>query len=143
MLDHKLEPERVRRIEVITGTGRRRRFSEDDKARIVEETLTPGAVVSEVARQHGLTPQQLFTWRRRARQTASAEAGGEASRFVPAVVDRPVPARSVRRRARGQRRSEPGSGIIEVEIEGVTIRVGRDAEPKTVSAVLRVLKSGA
>jgi transposase len=68
-LDHTLKPEAtVRRLEVITGTGRRRRASEDDKARIVEETLVAGAVVSEVARQHGLTPQQVFTWRRQARR---------------------------------------------------------------------------
>jgi transposase len=56
MLDHTPEPEIVRRPEVITGTGQRRRFSKDDKARIVEETLAPGAVVSEVARRHGLSP---------------------------------------------------------------------------------------
>ena len=72
MLDHKLEPEvtKVRRLEVITGTGRRRKFAEDFKARVVEETLAPDAVVSEIARQHGLTPQQVFTWRRQARQPA-------------------------------------------------------------------------
>jgi transposase-like protein len=58
----------VRRIEVITETGRRRQFSADDKARFVEETLVPGAVISEVARRHGLSPQQLFTWRRQMRQ---------------------------------------------------------------------------
>lgn len=50
----------VRRIELITGTGRRRRWSADDKARIVVESLKPGANVSEVARRHGLSPQQLF-----------------------------------------------------------------------------------
>ena len=54
----------VRRIELITGTGRRRRWSDDDKARIVVESLRPGANVSEVARRHGLSPQQLFGWRR-------------------------------------------------------------------------------
>ena len=54
MLDHTLKPEPMRRLEVITGTGRRRRFSEDYKAGIVEETLVPGAVVSDVARRHGL-----------------------------------------------------------------------------------------
>jgi transposase len=56
----------VRRIEVITGTGRRRRWSSDDKARIVVESLKPGANVSEVARRNGLSPQQLFAWRREA-----------------------------------------------------------------------------
>jgi len=54
----------VRRIELITGTGRRRRWSSDDKARIVVESLKPGANVSEVARRNGLSPQQLFAWRR-------------------------------------------------------------------------------
>jgi transposase len=44
-------------LEIINGIGGRRRWSVDDKARIVEETLAPGAVVSEVARRHGLTPQ--------------------------------------------------------------------------------------
>jgi Transposase len=43
---------------VITGTGRRRRFSDDDKARIVEGTLVAGAVISDVTRRHGLSPQQ-------------------------------------------------------------------------------------
>jgi transposase len=72
---------------VITGTGQRRRFSKDDKARIVEETLAPGAVVSEVARRHGLSPPQLFGWRRQARQPLEATAGEDARLFVPAVVD--------------------------------------------------------
>jgi transposase len=54
-LDHTLEPKAssVSRLEVLTGTGRRRRFSDDDKVRIVEETLAPGAVVSDVAHRHG------------------------------------------------------------------------------------------
>jgi transposase-like protein len=57
-LDHTLKPEaaEVRRLEVITGTGRRRQFSGDFKARVVEETLVAGAVISEVARRHGLKP---------------------------------------------------------------------------------------
>ena len=49
----------VRRIELITGSERRRRWSDDDKARIVVESFAPGANVSEVARRNGLSPQQL------------------------------------------------------------------------------------
>ena len=88
-LDHTLEPKAtaVRRLEVITGAGRRRRFSADDKARIIEETLVPSAVVSDVARRHGLSPQRLFTWRRQARRPAAEGAETEAPTFVPAVVD--------------------------------------------------------
>lgn len=144
MLDHTLKPEAVRRVEVITGTGRRRRFSKDDKARVVEETLAPGAVVSEVARRHGLTPQQLFGWRRQARQPLQATAGENARLFVPAVLDAPLPARTVRRRGRNRtRQADRTVGVIEVEIDGVTVRVGRGAEAKTVAVVIRALKAGA
>ncbi len=85
-LDLMLEPKpaEVRRIEVITG-GKRRRWSHAEKARAVEASLEPGAVVSVVARQHGATPQQLFTWRREARRTAHE--GVEAESFVPVVVE--------------------------------------------------------
>jgi transposase len=144
ILDHTLKPEAVRRIEVISGTGRRRRFSNDDKARVVEETLAPGAVVSEVARRHGLSPQQLFGWRRQARQPSATSTDTDAVRFVPAVVETPSPERVVRRRGRNRnRRMDLASGIVEVEIDGVTVRVGRGAEAKTVAAVLRALKVGA
>jgi SAM-dependent methyltransferase/transposase-like protein len=60
-----------RRIEVLTGPDRRRRWSADDKARIVEETLAPGARVGEVARRWQLCPQQVFEWRREAREAAA------------------------------------------------------------------------
>jgi transposase len=144
MLDHTLNPEAVRRLEVITGTGRRRRFSEDDKARVIEETLVPGAVVSEVARRHGLTPQQLFGWRRQARRRATVSTDTEAPQFVPAVLGASLPERAARRRERKRTRQvDRTSGIIEVEIDGVTVRVGRGAEAKTVAAVLRALKASA
>ena len=62
-------------------------WSADDKARIVEETLAPGEVVSAVARRHGLTPQQLFAWRRQARQAVVRRADSRNRVFVPAVVE--------------------------------------------------------
>jgi transposase len=140
-LDHTLKPEGVHRLEMITGTGRRRRFSEDDKSRIIEETLVPGAVVSEVARRHGLSPQQLFGWRRQARHPAAT--GTQAPKFVPAVLEPQLPERAARREVRkGPRQAKRVSGIIEVEIGGVTVRVGPGAEAKTVAAVLRALKAG-
>jgi transposase len=145
-LDHTLEPPAagIRRLEVITGTGRRRRFSEDDKVAIIEETLVPGAVISQVARRHGLTPQLLFTWRRQARRHPLVANHDTAPAFVPAIVDASVPEQADGRRKRGRRR-RPGhvSGTIEVEIDGVTVRVARGADAKTVAMVIRALKAGA
>jgi transposase len=142
-LDHTLKPEAttLRRLEMITGTGRRRQFSEDFKAGIVEETLVPGAIVSDVARRNGLTPQQVFTWRRQARRPVASEAAGP--KFVPAVVDPASPARPSRGRPRkGTRQVDQSSGTIEVEIEGsISVRIGRGADAKTVSVVLRALKA--
>jgi transposase len=143
-LDHTLKPQDLHRLEVITGTGRRRRFSDDDKARIIEETLVPGAVVSEIARRHGLSPQQLFGWRRQARQPASASTETSGPLFGPALVEATLPERAVRRRGRNRPLDEDRvAGIIEVEIGSVTVRVGRGADARTVTAVIRALKASA
>ena len=53
----------IDRVEVITSVQRRRRWSAEDKARIVQETYAPGMSVSLVARQHGVAPNQVFKWR--------------------------------------------------------------------------------
>lgn len=69
-LDLTLDPERQpRRFEVINGAGGRRRWSVDDKARIIAETLEPNAIISEVARRYGLRPQQVFALAPRSAQT--------------------------------------------------------------------------
>src|SRR3954454_20771458 len=57
-------PPRAERVEVITPVQRRRRWSTEEKVRIVEETYLPGNSVSLVARRHGIAGNQLFTWRR-------------------------------------------------------------------------------
>lgn len=144
-LDHTLRPEatEVRRLEVITGTGRRRQFSEDFKAQIVEETLVAGAVVSEVARRRGLTPQQVFTWRRQARRLAAGTTENAAPNFVPAVVVETALTAGVARERRGNRmRHVEISGLIEVEIAGMTVRIGRGVDAETIAAVLGALKAG-
>ncbi len=66
------------RVEVITSVQRRRRWTPEEKIRIVEETYLPGMSVSLVARQHGIAGNQLFTWRRLMAQGAltAASAGG-------------------------------------------------------------------
>jgi len=142
--EHTAITEPVRRIEVFTGAGRRRTWSTADKARIVAESVTSGESVCAVARRHGLSPQQLFGWRRQARQPTATSTETEAPRFVPAIIEAPLPERTGRRQERKRlRQADRSSGIIEVEIDGVTVRVGRGAEAKTVAAVLRALKAGA
>src|SRR5512136_1660594 len=80
---------RPQRIEVITGVERRRKWSAQEKAAIVAESLAEGAVVSEVARRHGLNPQQLFGWRARWRNAVkgSASSSDATPAFVPAIVE--------------------------------------------------------
>src|SRR5258705_11867503 len=81
--EHKPVPEPVRRMEVFTGAGRRRSWSAAEKGAIIADSYGAGETVCSVARRHGLTPQQLFTWRRLARQAALSPA----TMFVPAGVD--------------------------------------------------------
>lgn len=117
----------VRRIEVISGTGRRRTFSIEQKAKILEETLAPAAVVSEVARRHGLSAQQLFTWRRAARRRAEAEKLAPA--FARAIVEEP-----------GTQATPAAVAAMEIEIGAahVWLRNGIDADLAV--AVIRALK---
>jgi transposase len=133
----------VRRLEVFTGSGRRRSFSDEDKARIVAEIVTSGDSVSGVARRHGLSPQQLFGWRRQLRECQVGPSEADRLQFVPAVEDIASSTSTVRRQRKvPPYKAEPGAGTIEVEIDGVTIRVGRGADAKTLT-VLRALKAGA
>jgi transposase-like protein len=57
----------AQRVEVFTGTGRRRIWLDEEKVRIVAEIVSSGDSVCAVARRNGLSPQQLFGWRRRLR----------------------------------------------------------------------------
>jgi transposase len=133
----------VHRLEVFTGAGRRRTWSDEDKVRIVAEIAASGESVSAVARRHGLSPQQLFGWRRELQASQTALSHADELQFVPAVLDVAPPCPSVRRQRKMPRCPvEPGAGMIEVEIDGVTVRVGRGADVQTVTAVLRALKGG-
>ena len=149
----------VRRIELITGTGRRRRWSSDDKARIVEESVRPGANVSEVARRNGLSPQQLFSWRRAAH--ALFQEGADAA---PADRTEDFPAPEQRRTDRHVRLSGSGeetpafapvviaaaapsspppltaSGTVEIAVGDTVVRVIGPVETSVLIAVLRAVR---
>jgi transposase len=139
-LDYTLDPkdETVQRIEVITGGGeRRRRWSDDEKAEAVEESLRPGVVISQVARRRGLTPQQLFTWRREARQRAAAS---DKAPFTPVIVE-PLEAAP----ATLTSESKPVSvrpHTIELDIDGASVWIWREADVGMVTAIIDALKAG-
>ncbi len=82
-MDSHTDSAQVRRLEVVQ-TGRRRHWSEDEKLRIVLESLQEPRQASATARRHGISPSLLFTWRRGfgAVRGASDQRLG----FVPAVV---------------------------------------------------------
>ncbi len=134
--------EPVRRLEVFTGAGRRRKWSDEDKTRIVAEIVTSGDSVCAVARRHGLSPQQLFGWRRQLRETAAGHSVAEDVQFVPAVVDVGAQSPALSRRRQAPRcKSKPDIGTIEVEVDGVTIRVGRGADANMIAAIVQALKA--
>lgn len=135
------DEEPVRRLEIFTGSGRWREWLPDEKARIVAESYEVGETVSAVARRYALSPQQLFAWRRVARQPLAASPAPEPL-FVPAVVAAALPEPAPPRPARPRKRkATSATGIIELEIDGIAMRVGRGADAKTVAAVIRALKA--
>jgi transposase len=135
--EHKHMPEPIRRMEVFTGAGRRRTWSAAEKAAIVAESYGGGETVCGVARRHGLTPQQLFTWRRLARPQAMAAP----PMFVPAIVETAEPEAPVPLKMRRRVRRRPNADGIELEIAGVDVRIGSGAKPQAIEAVIRALKA--
>lgn len=133
----KSKPEPVRRVEVFTGTGRRRAWAADEKARIIAESYAGGETVSAVARRHGLTPQQLFGWRREARQRAESEAGEISRAFTPVIVEasrRHLDAPIVAARP-------DGSPMVEIVIGAATVRIPPGIDAVTLTTVLRAVRA--
>ena len=129
-----------RRVEVLTGPSRRRRWSAEDKARIVAEALAPGAVVSEVARRWHLSSQQVFGWRREARAglLALPADGTVASLPVPDFV--PILAEPAVSAAVPEAACIP---VIEVEIAGAVVRVPPGMDAALLTSVLRAVRASA
>jgi transposase len=130
------------RVEVLDGLERRRRWSQDDKARIVEETLAPGAKVTEIARRNGVAASVVFTWRRQARtvervvpcfapvQIAAAVETGEANTNASSEDDR-----RIRQLPAGR------NGLIEIDLGNRRrIRVDAQVDPEALARVLDVLE---
>src|SRR6478752_3664085 len=124
------------RVEVLGGVERRRRWSRDDKMRIIEETLAPGAVVTEIARRHGISTL-VFTWRRRARLASVVSAG---PKLVPVQLT-PAAAESVSStEAPAAIPSRRRRGLIEIELGGgKRVSVDENVDADALGRVLDVL----
>jgi len=136
------DDEPARWFEVFTGSGRRREWSDERKAQIVAESYEPGVTVCTVARRHGLTTQQLFTWRRFARKPLEDVLVVEdVPMFAPAVLD--MPAKAVAKEcgpARASRKKSSGEAI-ELENGGAIVRIASSADAATIAAVIRAVKA--
>jgi transposase len=151
----------VQRFEVFSGAGTRREWPSEVKAAIVAESYSGQETVCAVARRHGLSHGQLFTWRRELRKKLEAQglslpakpapmgrvsvgdriSIAAPSSFVPAVVD-PLPAGDptpASRRRRKRRRLN--AGAVELEIDGVSVTVGRGADAEVIGAVIAALRA--
>jgi transposase len=117
------------RGEVLHGPERRRRWTFEQKSRIVAESFAPGAVTSSVALRHGVHRNQLYTWRRELREAASESRGLDVA-FAPVVVE------SV-----GSAMASRALSGLEVEIAGAVVRVTRDSDLGLLTAVARALKA--
>lgn len=135
-----------RRVEVLTGPGRRRRWSADEKARIVAESLEPGAVVSQVARRWQVCPQQIFGWRR---LLVIAAGGGStvegaddqvAPAFVQIVSEAAAPSLPSPPAVPPPLPVPPALGI-EIDVAGAVIRVAAGVDAKSLTAVLRAVRA--
>ena len=128
-------PERLTVVEL--GRRRRRRWSEEEKLRIVLESLEAPRLVSAVARRHGITRSLLSDWRR----TLKVEriAAGPTPVFVPAVVvpEPPLPAKAAPR-SRAPRHAAQGRMVIEVG-RGRRVVVDGAVDAEALARVLDVL----
>jgi len=130
----KTEASRGLRVEVITGVERRRDWTDEEKLSIIMESCQDGVVISDVARRHGMKPQQLFTWRNefRRQQAARVQQNGTPA-FAPVMIadERPAAAPV----------SSTDGALIEIAIGGATIRVSGGVDAKALAAVLRAVKA--
>ncbi len=123
------------RVEVITGVERRRDWTDEEKAAIIMESCRDGVVISDVARRHGMKPQQLFTWRNEfRRQPAARVQQNGAPAFAPVIIahDPQTAAAPV---------SSKDAALIEIAIGSATVRVSGGVDAKALAAALRAVKA--
>ena len=131
MVIHVAVPMAMQRVEVITDGGRRRRYDEEEKLRLVRGAFLPGARAAEFARAEGVDASLLYRWRRQLLGAAT-----ERPSFAPLVVA--VEAEPLVESAAPE---APEPGIVEVELAcGARLRITGAAEPAAIRAVVGALR---
>jgi transposase len=136
----------AQRFEVFTGAGKRWEWPPELKASIVAECCLARGGFSAVARRHGLDPSQIYAWRKDLRKQLEAKdlslllAEPETAMFVPAVIGAVTSAEPAPRR-RSQHRRRVKQAAVELEIDGVALKIGRGADTGIITAVIEALKA--
>lgn len=133
--EHRMEargPKGVSRIEVLDGPTGRRRWPDDLKARIVAESLQPGARVCDVAAKYGLIARHLSGWRGQARKGELVIPGDMSPAFVPLVIE---PLADVVAAA-----APVDTGVVRVDICGAVLHVAPDCSPERAAALVAALR---
>ena len=123
-------------VEIITGRERRRRWSVQEKLRIVAATYEPGACVRQVAASNDVYPGLVFTWRRQAREGTLALP--DAPTFMAVRTSAPVPCRPFEAAPTA---SHAAPGQIEIELkDGSRVRVDSNVGLSALRRVLAALR---
>jgi transposase len=125
--------ERPRRVEVLSGAERRRRWSDEAKARIVAESALPGVMVSQVARRHDVRPSQIYAWRKAARDGSLIRSDDPA--FAAVEIAPSVPATT-------QSERPALAPTIEIEAGAIAVRINGGANAALVERIIRALRAG-
>jgi len=128
-----------RRIELITGEARRRRWSAEEKAEILAESFEPGARVSEVALRHGVNRGLLWAWRHEVRKSAAAGPTFVALRIADEAAGAQSPAARGPNAASATAAAEVvtgAAGTIEIKIGKVQVRVSGTVDAAALQQVL-------
>ena len=126
---------RIGRVEVVTRSEGRRRWSDGDKQKILQETLEPGATVMAVAKRHGIGTGQIYTWRRQALV-------GAVTGFVPVAIEAEAGADSAAAFPPAVPAACPRPGLIEIELPGgARLRVDDQVNSAALRRVLAALES--
>lgn len=132
----------VGRLEVLEGPTGRRGWPDQVKARIVAESFAPGARVSTVAARHRMSPQQLTTWRRAAREGRLALSADAGAMFAPLVIDPPAFSIVAPTGSMPLPTSAPGDmRWIEIVAGDVIVRLPEDASPARIGDIAARLRA--